>query len=92
MKKKKNRIEDEKFRKKVEARNDLENYIYSMQSSVRSMEKISDNDRSTLEQTINDTLAWLDAESKDATLEQIKLKQKQIEGICAPIITKLYRG
>jgi len=87
----KNRREDEKFRKKAEARNELENYALSMQSSVRNMENLAQDDKSKLEAAVGDVLNWLDSdEYKDSTLEQVQQKQKQVESICAPIITKLY--
>jgi len=40
---------------------------------------------------VNDTLKWLDA-NQLAEKEEFDDKQKELEGICNPIITKLYQS
>merc|ERR1719454_1754747 len=47
--------EDEDFKKKVEAKNGLENYCYSMKN------KLGDDDKSKAEKAIDDALAWLES-------------------------------
>ena len=39
----------------------------------------------------NDTIRWLDA-NQTAEVEEYKDKQKEVEGVCNPIIQKLYQG
>jgi len=57
------KAEDEAQKKKVEARNGLENYAYGLKNSINEpnlKDKISDEDRKTLEDAIKTTLDWLD--------------------------------
>ena len=59
--------EDEAFRLKVEARNKLEGYLYSLRGSMESGEDgnglkdaLSEEDASTLKAVTGDALKWLD--------------------------------
>merc|ERR1719231_1365550 len=56
--------EDEEFKKKVEAKNGLENYCYSMKNTLgddKLKDKISADDKSKAEKAIDDALAWLES-------------------------------
>merc|ERR1712159_543461 len=84
--------EDEEFKKKVEAENGLENYCYSMKNTLgddKLKDKISDDDKSKAEKAIDDALAWLES-NQLAEKEELEHKQKEVEGICTPIMQSLY--
>jgi len=84
--------EDEEFKKKVEAKNGLENYCYSMKNTLgdeKLKDKISDDDKSKAEKAIDDALAWLES-NQLAEKEEFEHKQKEVEGICTPIMQSLY--
>merc|ERR1719326_381927 len=84
--------EDEEFKKKVEAKNGLENYCYSMKNTLgdeKLKDKLSDDDKSKAESAINDALAWLES-NQLAEKEEFEHKQKEVEGICTPIMQSLY--
>jgi len=85
--------EDKKVKGKVEAKNSLENYLYSMKNTVTDQkklgEKISEEDKKTVLDAVEEGIKWVDA-SVDADEEAMKNKQKEVEGICNPIISKLY--
>merc|ERR1712072_355388 len=85
--------EDKKVKGKVEAKNSLENYLYSMKNTVTDQkklgEKISEEDKKTVLDAVEEGIKWVDA-SVDADEEAFKTKQKDIEGVCNPIISKLY--
>jgi len=84
--------EDEDFKKKVEAKNGLENYCYSMKNTLgdeKLKDKLSDDDKSKAEAAINDALAWLES-NQLAEKEEFEHKQKEVEGICTPIMQSLY--
>merc|ERR1711968_286158 len=74
--------EDEEFKKKVEAKNGLENYCYSMKSTL-------DDYKLKAEKAIDDALAWLES-NQLAEKEEFEHKQKEVEGICTPIMQSLY--
>jgi len=85
--------DDEKNRKRVEAKNGLENYAYSMRNTIRDEKlasKLEAGDKATIEKAIDGAIAWLDA-NQLADVEEFEHKQKELEGICNPIITKLYQ-
>ena len=84
--------EDEEFKKKVEAKNGLENYCYSMKNTLgdeKLKDKLSEDDKSKAESAINDALAWLES-NQLAEKEEFEHKQKEVEGVCTPIMQSLY--
>jgi len=87
------KVEDEKIKKKIEAKNGLENYAYNMKNTL-SDDKVSSlldaDERSAIEKACEDAIAWLD-KNQLAEVEEFEHKQKEIEGICNPIITKMYQ-
>lgn len=86
------KMEDEAVRAKVEAKNGLENYCYSMKNFLSNPEmKLADSDKETIEKAVTDALSWLDSNSL-AEKEELQFKQKEVESICMPIITKMYNA
>merc|ERR1712146_488638 len=83
---------DDAMKEKVEARNGLENYAYSMRNSIND-EKLKDKleaaDKETIETAINEATSWLDS-NQTAEKEEFEAKQKELEGICNPIMMKVY--
>merc|ERR1719316_656815 len=73
--------EDKKTKGKVEAKNSLENYLYSMKNTV--------TDKKTVLDAVEEGIKWTDG-NVNADEEAFKTKQKEIEGICNPIMSKLY--
>jgi len=85
--------EDEKVKKRVESRNSLENYIYNIRNTLKDeklKDKISGEDRSKAESIVEDGLKWVESH-QTADAEEFEQKQKEIEGIFNPIITKVYQ-
>ena len=54
-------------------------------------DKISESDRTLIVDKCKDVLSWLD-NNQDESKDEYERKQKELEGICNPIITKLYQG
>merc|ERR1711920_787699 len=87
--------EDAKVKEKVDKRNALEGYAYNLRNTLNDEEKgvadkISEEDKETLEEAVKETLDWLD-ENDDAEVEEFEKKQKELEGIANPIMSKLYQ-
>jgi len=84
--------EDDKIMKKIEAKNKLEGYCFSIRSSMlnepSTKEKLG-SDATILETKVNEMLSWLDMNS-DATIEEYEEKYKELEKIVLPITSKLY--
>merc|ERR1719505_222031 len=87
--------EDAKLKGKVEARNELESYAYSLKNQMSDKEKLggklSDEETAKIEEVINEKIAWLE-ENQDAEAEELKAQKKEMEDIVQPIIAKLYQG
>ncbi len=85
--------DDEKARQTIEAKNALENYGYSMRGSLKDDKvgaALSAEDREAATKAVDSAMEWLDAHpSEEASAYEDKLKE--VEGVCAPIITKLYQ-
>jgi len=85
--------EDKIAKERVEERNSLEQYAYSLKQSINEdgvKDKLSDEDKKTIEDTVNETISWVEAHS-DATLEEYKEQKKQLEDVCMPLMAKLYQ-
>jgi L1 cell adhesion molecule like protein len=85
------KAEDDANKNRVEAKNGLENYCYSLKSSIEGEEvkdKIPEDDKKTLLDAINEATSWLDA-NQTAEKEEFEEKQKALEGIAMPILQKM---
>jgi L1 cell adhesion molecule like protein len=86
------KVDDEKQKDRVSAKNSLESYCFNMKSTVEDekvKDKIPEEDRKTVLDKCNDVVKWLDA-NQLAEKEEFEDKQKDLEKICSPIITKMY--
>ena len=87
--------EDKKLKERVESRNELESYAYSLKTQINDKEKlgakISDSDKETIEEAVNQKISWLE-ENAEAEAEDFKAQKKELEDAVQPIIAKLYQG
>jgi len=84
--------EDHAMKEQIEAKNQLENYAYSMRNSVSDEKlqgKLDPADKQTIEKAVAETTAWLEA-NVTATKAEFDAKKKMLEDICSPIMMKLY--
>ncbi|XP_022190295.2 heat shock protein 68 [Nilaparvata lugens] len=82
--------EDEKQRQKVSARNQLENYIFSVKQALEEAgSKLSDGDKSAARQRCDECLQWLDNNTL-AEKEEFEHKLKELQQLCSPIMAKIY--
>jgi len=86
--------EDKKLKERVEARNELEGYLYGLKNQVKDKEKLggklSEEDTETVMEAVEEGIAWLD-ENDDAEPEEFKEQKKAVEDIVTPIISALYK-
>ena len=88
------KAEDEAVAKRVEAKNAFENYAYSMRNTLKDdkvASKLSAEDKQKAEKAIEDALHWLES-NQLAEVEEFEDKQKELEGVCSPIITRMYQA
>lgn len=86
--------EDKKIKDRVDARNELESYAFSLKTQLNDKEKlgakISDSDKTKMEEAIEEKIKWLD-ENQGADADTFRKQKKELEEIVQPIITKLYQ-
>merc|ERR1712193_235570 len=88
------RAEDEANKGKVEAKNGLENYCFTMRNTLQE-EKLKDkfegDDKDKIEKAVQETLDWLD-KNQLAEKDEFEAKQKELEGVVNPIMMKVYQA
>ncbi|VDK55667.1 unnamed protein product [Anisakis simplex] len=86
--------DDKKVKEQVEARNELEGYAYSLKNQIGDKEKLGgkldDDDKKTIEEAVDETIAWLDSH-KEASVEDLQQQKKDLEAKVQPIVSKLYK-
>ena len=84
--------EDEKLKKKVDAKNNLENLIYSSRNTLNEeklKDKFSSEERTTIEDKITEVQKWLD-DNSSVDAEEYEAKTKEFEAVFHPIMQKVY--
>merc|ERR1712032_785083 len=88
------RAEDESNRAKIEAKNGLENYCFTMRNTLNEeklKEKFEAGDKEKIEKAVQDTLDWLD-KNQLAEKDEFEAQQKELEGVVNPIMMKVYQA
>jgi heat shock protein 1/8 len=85
------KAEDEAAAARITAKNGLETYAYNLRNSVEGdlKDKLDAADKAALDKAITETISWLDA-SAEGSKEEYEEKQKELEAIANPIMTKAY--
>jgi L1 cell adhesion molecule like protein len=88
------KTDDEHAKEKVEAKNALENYAYTMRNTIRDEKiasKLDSDDKSKIETAVDAAIKWLDT-NQTAEKDEFEHKRKELEDLCNPIFTKMYQG
>jgi heat shock protein 1/8 len=81
--------EDEKQKKKLEAKNELENYVYNTRNSLK--ENKDEQYWKEAETTVEEAITWLNEhQNEDADIYSDKMKE--VEEKVKPIIMKMYQS
>ena len=85
--------EDNKNKERVEARNNLESYLYNTKNTVLENKdvKIPENDKNKISSLVEDAMKWLES-TPSATKEQLDKKMEEVSNVITPIISKMYGG
>jgi len=87
--------QDKKVKEKIDARNSLENYIYSMKNTIEDKEKgigdkLSESEKETIQDSIKEHQEWLNS-NNEAEKEDFESHLKDLQKTCDPIIAKIYK-
>lgn len=86
--------EDKANRERIESRNKLENYAYSLKNQVNDNEglggKIEDDDKEALLEAVKETQDWLEENQQTAVAEDFDEQFQKLSDVAYPITSKLY--
>ena len=88
------KAEDEEQRKKIQAKNDLENFAYQMRNTLddaKFKDLLKEDDKKKVEEAVKEAIDWVD-KNPNAELEEFEAKKKELEDLWKPIITAAYGG
>ncbi|OQR88359.1 heat shock 70 kDa protein, partial [Thraustotheca clavata] len=86
--------DDQLDKQRIDAKNTLENYVYSLRNSINDEKlklELNDKDKKALEEHINSAITWLD-QNPSAEKDEFEAKQKELEKVANPILHKTYSG
>ena len=88
------KAEDEANKAKIEAKNGLENYCFTMRNTLQEeklKEKFESGDKEKIEAAVTGALDWLD-KNQLAEKDEFESKQKDLERVVNPIMMKVYQA
>nr|CAH7764893.1 unnamed protein product [Callosobruchus chinensis] len=85
--------EDEIQRMKIQARNQLETYVFSAKQAAEEApsDKLSEDDKKVVQDKCSEALAWLD-KNQLAEKDEFEHKLKELQQEIQPIMMKLHQG
>jgi len=85
--------EDKALKEKIDAKHQLENYIYQMRNTIEDKEKLGDKidaeDKSSIQDALTEASDWLSS-NDDADKDDLEEHLKTLQRVCDPIIAKVY--
>ena len=78
--------EDNKLRERVDAKNELENYLFTMKNTVNNTEmKMQEENKKIINDLIDEKLSWLETNTTAST-EEFRDVKKEVEDVINPIL------
>ncbi|EEC11639.1 heat shock protein, putative [Ixodes scapularis] len=87
------RLEDIAQRERVDAKNSLQSYIFSVQQAIKEVvsDKISADEKSKVLQACQSANEWLD-DNMEAPAPDVQAKLKEVQDACSPLMIKMHMG
>ncbi len=87
--------QDKLVKEKIDARNSLENYIYSMKNTIEDKEKgladkLTASEKESITAALKEHQDWLTA-NQEAEKEDFETHLKDLQKVCDPIIGRIYK-
>ncbi|KAL4941016.1 heat shock 70 kDa protein [Aspergillus oleicola] len=84
------KAEDEAEAARIQAKNGLESYAYSLKNTIGEGQlQISDDDKKKVSDKVDEVISWLD-NNQTAEKDEYESQQKELEGVANPIISAAY--
>merc|ERR1711862_727871 len=90
----KHKAEDDAHKSKVEAKNGLEGYVFNIRNTLNDENvggKLDPADKEAITKIVDETIAWMDSNYDVLEKDVYDAKQKEVEAVVNPIMTKLYQ-
>ena len=87
------RAEDEAIKKRIEAKNQLEHYCYTVKNQMNEeklKDKFTDDDKKVIEDKSKEILQWMEG-NPNAEFQEYEAKQKEMDAVFHPIMTRIYK-
>merc|ERR1712224_1140758 len=88
------KAEDDSHKDRIEAKNALENYAYSMRNTTKDDKvgaSLGADDKKAIDDAVQNTINWLD-QNQEADKADYDVKLKELENICNPLVAKTYQN
>ena len=87
------KTQDTKNKERVEAKNELENYLFSTRTSIVDNKdiKMGEKEKEKLRDILEEGVKWLD-KNQQATKEEYDSKKEELTDIISPMVGKLYES
>jgi heat shock protein 5 len=86
--------QDKALKEKIDSKNALENYIYTMRNTIDDKEKLADKiddaDKEKIKEALTETEDYISSH-EDADKDDLDQQLKDLQSICDPIISKVYQ-
>ncbi|KAF1334953.1 Luminal-binding protein, partial [Globisporangium splendens] len=85
--------EDKKAKERIESKNALETYLYSVKNTVEDKlsDKIEEDDKDAVLKAVQEAMDWLD-DNEETDKEDFESKQKEVEKVVNPIMVKVFQS
>merc|ERR1711959_361965 len=86
-----NKAQDEEHKQRVDAKNGLENYVYSIRNTINDPKaegKMSADDKAAIGKVVDESIEWLDAH-QSASKEDFLSKRQEVERAVSPLMQKM---
>merc|ERR1712159_862501 len=88
------KVEDDKHKEKIEAKNSLENFSYCMRNKIhdeKCRSLLDDDLKKTIDDAVSKAIEWIE-QNNNAEKAEYEAKLKELEDICNPIMAKMYQS
>ena len=89
-----NKHADAEHKARINAKNELESYIYSLQTNINNpklADKIAESDKKAVADAIFEAVQWMDS-NPDASKDDFAAKIRAVEATSAPHLTSIYKA
>ncbi len=87
------KADDDLIKKKIEAKNNLENYTYSVKNTLNEeklKDKFSESEKNKIKEEAEKISKWLEA-NPNADVQEYESRQKKLEDLFNPVMTRIYQ-